>query len=176
MRFRNYGIQYTFNGLRIGWELLRAAAVRGEHQMSNSHEGQPDPGAAAPDALGEIVAAAEGLLMPSERDYPFAPFRWPGPGPLTPEALVAHLGQPAASQVETRELDAFFAPLTAVRDWHDPAQRAAAARFALLRDRLHDLLAGTVVYRLGAVQVTVVIAGRDPAGATVGLRTALIET
>ncbi|NTW02031.1 MAG: hypothetical protein HGA19_12200 [Oscillochloris sp.] len=129
-----------------------------------------------PDTLSELAAAATGLLMPSESDYPFEPLRWPGPGPLTPEALVAHLGLPPGTPVETRALDALFEPLTSVRDWQDAGQRAVAARFALLRNQFHDLLADTVVYRIGRVQVAVVIAGRDPAGATVGLRTTVIET
>ncbi|NTU85610.1 MAG: nuclease [Chloroflexales bacterium] len=145
--------------------------------MSDTDTGQENLGGSVPpDALGEITAAADGLLMPSESDYPFEPFRWPGPGPLTPEALVEFLELPPGTPVEVRELDAFFEPLTSVRDWQDADQRAAAARFALLRDLLHDLLADVMVYRAGSIQIPVVIAGRDPSGATVGLRTTVIET
>lgn len=128
------------------------------------------------DTLAEIIAAADGLLVPSESDFPFEPFRWPDPGPFTPEALIAHLGLPPGTPVEIRELDRFFAPLTVVREWHDDSQRATTARFALLRDLLHDQLADVVVYRVGQIRIAVVIAGRASTGAIVGLRTTLIET
>lgn len=145
--------------------------------MSDKRNGPLEQGSPAPpDACAEVAAAAAGLLMPSESDHPFEPFRWPGPGPLTPDALVAHLGLPPATRVETRGLDSFFDPLAAVRDWGDAAQRASAARFALLRDRCNDLLASAMVYRVGVLQVTVIIAGAAPDGAVCGLRTTVVET
>ena len=114
--------------------------------------------------------------MPSESDYPLEPFRWQGEGPLTPDSLRAHLELPPDAPVETRTLDAFFGPLARVADWMDEEQREQAARFAALRDLIAARLRDVAVYYAGRVQVTVVIAGQDPAGATVGLRTTLIQT
>ncbi len=141
--------------------------------MSTQHQDGPSE---TPDALATITAAAAGLLMPSESDYPFEPFRWPGPGPLTPEALLAHLGLPPETPVETRDLSAFFERLTAPRDWHGEPERATAARFAELRDVIAANLADAVVYRVGTITIPVLIVGRDASGAIVGLRTTVIET
>jgi O-acetyl-ADP-ribose deacetylase (regulator of RNase III) len=131
---------------------------------------------AQPTALDRIVAAAEGLLVMSESDYPLLSFQWPGPDTLTPESLLAHLGLPPDTLVETRTLDAFFSPLVAEHDWFDEAQRAAAARFAALRAMIASLLTDVVVYRIGRIRITTIIAGVDPAGSAVGLRTTQIET
>ena len=144
-----------------------------------AEETEPPPAqetAPADDTLAEIAAAADGLLVPSESDYPLEPFRWQGEGPLTPDSLRAHLELPPDAPVETRTLDAFFGPLARVADWMDEEQREQAARFAALRDLIAARLRDVAVYYAGRVQVTVVIAGQDPAGATVGLRTTLIQT
>jgi hypothetical protein len=135
-----------------------------------------EPPAPPPDALAALTAAAAGLLVPSESDYPLSPFRWPGPAPLTPAALLAHLGLPPDTPIETRTLDAFLGTLAATYDWMDADQRAAAARFATLRDLIAATLSGVVVYRVGRIQITAIITGVDAVGNTVGLRTTLIET
>lgn len=129
-----------------------------------------------PDALAEISAAAEGLLVMSESDYPLSPFSWDGPGPLSAEALREQLGLPPDAPVETRSLEDFLGPLAAEQDWFDDDQRATAVRFAALRDLIAARLADVVVYRLGHIQITAIIAGSAPDGATVGLQTMQIET
>ena len=128
------------------------------------------------DALAALTTAAAGLLVPSESDYPFDEFWWAGCGPLTPDTLVAALGLPPDTPVETRTLDAFFARLTTADEWMDDGQRAQAARFGQLRDLIAARLTDVVVYRVGQIQITVIIAGADTSGTTIGLRTTLIET
>lgn len=128
------------------------------------------------DALAVIAMAADGLLMPSESDYPFEPFRWPDAGPLTAEALLVHLGLPPETPVETSDGLALLDRLAAERDWHGEQERATAARFAKLRNTIAARLTDVVLYRVGHIQITVIIAGRDASGAIVGLRTTAIET
>ena len=128
------------------------------------------------DALAALTTAAAGLLVPSESDYPFEAVPWAGCGPLTPTALLAVLGLPPDTPVETRTLDAFFARLTPAAEWMDDGQRTQAARFGQLRDLIAARLTDVVVYRVGQIQITVIIAGADASGTTVGLRTTLIET
>ena len=130
----------------------------------------------SPPAFTAIVAAAAGLLVPSENDAPLEPFHWPDPDPLTPAALLAHLDQAPTTPVVTSDLAQFFTPLARIRTWHDEAQQATAARFAHLHTLIATTLTNVVVYRLGTVEVVVVIVGHDPTGALVGLRTTLIET
>ncbi|MEN9937677.1 MAG: hypothetical protein RLZZ387_4256 [Chloroflexota bacterium] len=148
--------------------------------MSDLREEWEDPGddwGAPPfDTLAELTAAADGLLVTSEADHPLEPFRWPGPDPITPEALRDSLGLPPDAPAEVVSLDAFFSPLASSQEWFDDAQRATAARFATLRDLIADRLTDVAVYRLGRIEVAVIIAGRDQAGATVGLRTTQVET
>lgn len=145
--------------------------------MSDQCDHQDGLGGAMPqDALAAILAASDGLLMPSESDYPFELFRWPGPGPITPEALLAYLGLPPDTPVETRDALDLLDRLAAAQGWHGEEERATTARFAQLRDTLTAHLGDLVAYRVGRIQITLIIAGRDASGAIVGLRTTLIET
>jgi hypothetical protein len=139
-------------------------------------DGSPSGGSASSDALTEIAAAAEGLLMPSESDYPFEPFRWDGPAPLTPETLRTHLDLPPDAPVEMRDAMALLDQLAAEQDWFGAEERAVAARFATLRDTIASKLTDVVLYRIGTTRITLIIAGRDPGGDLVGLRTMVVET
>jgi len=132
--------------------------------------------AAPDDPLTTLAAAADGLLVPSEHDYPLELFRWDGGDPLTPAALVASLGLPPDTPVETRDLATFFAPLTRTADGTDAAAQATAARFVTLRAQVAAVLTDVVVYRVGRIQITALIVGRTAAGVIGGLRTTLIET
>ena len=128
------------------------------------------------DTLEPILQAAHGLLMPSESDYPFTPFRWSGPGPLTPDALVAHLELPHDTPVVMRTLTQFFAPIVATREWHTDEDQAQVSRFLALHDALTTHLSDLVVFRVGEISIQAFIVGTDANGATVGLHTTQIET
>lgn len=156
------------------WDQASLAAYTAAAQALGLAEAPAAP--AAPGALAALAAAADGLLVPSESDHPLEPFRWDGPGPLTPAALLARRGLPPDTPVETRDLAAFLDPLAAAHDWLDANQRAAAARFAALRELIAATLSDVRVYRVGRIQISAIIAGTDSAGDTVGLETTLIET
>jgi hypothetical protein len=126
--------------------------------------------------LAALVAASHGLLVPSESDYPFEPFRWQSDTPLSPETLVASLHLPPATLVETRTLEAFFAPLTRITEGMDSRERARARRFAALQTTIAANLANPVVYRVGSRSTAVFIVGEARDGSVVGLRTTVIET
>lgn len=157
-----------------------ASQPAAEDDVQQDEATSTEPATGAPqggeDTLAELVAAADGLLVPSESDNPFEPFRWEGSGPLTAEALVAHLGLPAETPVETRSLEKFFAPLSQSADWMDERERAQAARFGQLRELMAEKLRDPQVYRVGRTKIAVIIAGQDAAWQTVGLRTTVIET
>lgn len=128
------------------------------------------------DPMAALAAAATGLLVPSEQDAPLTPFVLPGRASITPARLLAALGLPPGTPVETRTLASFFGPLTRARPSHDAAERAQVARFALLADLLATRLAEPAVYRVGRVELTVLILGRLPDGRVGGLRTSVVET
>jgi len=131
---------------------------------------------ATPDALDALLQAADGLLMTSESDYPFTAFRWPEPDPLTPAALLAHLGLPPDTPVEERAFSTFFARLTTAQDWHSDDDRVNVARFTTLRDAFTKRLTDLVVYRVSLIKIDTFVVGTTPDGAVVGLRTVQIET
>lgn len=133
-------------------------------------------GAAPPDALAELAAAAAGLLVTSESDYPFEPFRWERADPFAPALLPDYLGLPADAPVEQRDLERFFAAQSRLYDWSTPDDRRRAERLLALRDLIKARLAGPTLYRVGKIQIHTLIIGHDQHGATVGLRTLLIET
>jgi hypothetical protein len=128
------------------------------------------------DALAALATASAGLLLPSEQDAPFAPFLLPGRGPVTPSRLRAALELPPSAPVETRTLAAFFAPLARAERAETPEERAVAARFAALAATFAELLDDPVVYRVGVIDITVLILGRLPDGRFAGLRSAVVET
>jgi hypothetical protein len=128
------------------------------------------------DTLADLTAASAGLLVPSENDYPLEPFAWPGPGPITPAALLDHLGLPPDTPVETRGIERFLGRLALERDWMDAAARARAARFGALKRLFLKRLSDVTVYRVGEIEVQVFTVGRDADGRYVGLRTTQIET
>ncbi len=126
--------------------------------------------------IAALTAAAEGLLVPSEQDAALELFRWPQREQLTPARLVAALGLPPATPVETRTLDSFFAPLTRTHPALAPEEQAQAARFATLRDLIVAHLSDPLVYRVGSVEISLLLLGRLPDGQLAGFRTSVVET
>lgn len=135
-----------------------------------------DPELPPPDTLATITAAADGLLMPSESDYPFEPFSWSGPEPLTPELLLTLLGLPSDTPVEVGDALTLLDRLATIQEWFGEYEQYIAARFATLRDTITAHLTDLTLYRIGTIRITMIIVGRDYTGATVGLRTLAIET
>jgi hypothetical protein len=128
-----------------------------------------------PASLSALLAAADGLLMPSESDYPFEPFVWDGPEPPTPERLLVVLGLPPGTPVETRTLERQFAPLMRKGEATDGAAGGPAG-FAALKATFESQLAETLVYRVGEVEIQVFLLGVDAEGRWVGLRTTVVQT
>lgn len=122
-----------------------------------------------------LKQAADGLLFMSESDYPFEGFLWQGQAPLTPEKLLDHLGQPSDTAIEVVALDDFFEPATEELDWYGPEERDTAKRFRQLLATIQQQLPDAKVYRVGSVEITVVIVGQVEDD-VVGLTTKVVET
>lgn len=128
--------------------------------------------------LSAIERAADGLLMPSESDYPFELVRlaqMTGPSLDAAELLVA-LGLSADTPVEMTTLDYLFRNVAVPHDWHDEVQQQQVPRFQALQQAILDNLRDVQVARVGSVEVAVYILGRTDAGDWAGLKTTLIET
>ena len=125
--------------------------------------------------LSLLAQAAAGLLMPSETNAPFVPFRWPGAAPLTEDALRTTLGVAADIPIATRDVAAVFRPLITTQSWHTAEDTARCKAFQALYAAL-GRLTDVAVYRIGTVAITTLLIGRDRTGALVGLRTEQVET
>lgn len=125
--------------------------------------------------LHTIKDAAQGLLFPSESDFPIEPFFYGDQEP-TPEGLRERQGLSADVHVEETTLASFFEGLTEVAEDASNEQRACADRFLALRKLLETSLEDVRVYRLGAVDIEVIVLGRDASGSWVGVRTNVVET
>lgn len=124
-----------------------------------------------------LAKASNGLLMPSESDAPFTPFRWSGAAEraLTTERLLELTGRTPGTTVEVVDLSVFFRNVASPQTWHDAQQAADVRRFRRLVRVLDRRLTDVRVYRVGTIRIDAYIVGRcghDLAG----LSTVLVET
>lgn len=129
----------------------------------------------ADDALrARLETAAEGLFFTSEADHPFTWVRSDAAGPPTPEAAAALAGRPG-EPVQEVSLERLFRP-----HLHpgagDPVSARLVPRYEALRAALEAGLTDLRVYRVGSVNLTVLIVGTAPSGHLAGLRTEALET
>ncbi len=125
--------------------------------------------------LQTIDDAARGLLFPSESDFPIEPFSF-GEQEPTPAALLEQRGLSADTPVEQAELGDFFAGLIQSSDDASEADRASAERFRALMTVLDENIEDVRMYRLGKVNIEVVVIGRHASGTWLGVRTNVVET
>jgi len=121
-----------------------------------------------------LTQASQGLLMPSESEYPFEVFIWEGTE-LTSEKILELTHYPPATSIEEVELDYFFRNVATEKDWHDKIQKENVVKFQnlvqVIKDHLHEIR----VYRIGTIEVNVYIVGKTNDGLA-GLATKVIET
>jgi len=123
-----------------------------------------------------LTQASQGLLMPSESEYPFEIFTWKNVE-LTAEKILELTNYPPETLIEEVELDYFFRNVATEKDWHDKIQKENVAKFQNLVQVIKDNLAELRVYRIGTIEVSVYIVGKTNDGHGVaGLATKVIET
>jgi hypothetical protein len=117
--------------------------------------------------------AASGLQMMSESDYPFIYFSTDDTV-INPAVALKITGQPEGTAVETTTLD------NLLRNMTDPASGSVspqtARQFQQMTSVIKSTLQNLTVYRIGQVQIDVLIIGLTPEGRAAGYRTKLIET
>lgn len=128
------------------------------------------------DPLLAIMGATEGLLMPSETDAPFEPLLWQADIPLTVANLLDKLEFEPDTPVEIGDAYALLDQLAAERSWFGDEERALARRFAHLRATMNEHLRDLTLYRIGTIQLTLVIVGHAHNGEVLGLCTEVVET
>lgn len=117
--------------------------------------------------------AASGLMMMSESEYPFDYVSTEDTA-LSPDLALKITGKPEGTLVTTVALDNLLRNLT------DPTSGtvspAQAKQYQQLAASLKNSLQGLSVYRVGEVQVDILILGLTSEGKVAGMRTKLIET
>jgi hypothetical protein len=134
--------------------------------MSNSDE-----------ITAKLKEASNGLLMPSESDFPFEPFLWSGvKEPLTPETILKLTNHPQNSKVETVDLSYLFRNLTQEKEWHDEQQKENVGKYRNLVEVLESNLSDIQVLRVGEINIDVYVVGKIQSGDLAGLATQVVET
>ncbi|GGJ31625.1 sugar-non-specific nuclease inhibitor NuiA-like protein [Deinococcus roseus] len=122
----------------------------------------------------EILQASEGMLFPSESDFPFTAFELPLhalPDAETFAAVVGHAGETS----QRLDFSAFFARFTHLEPWMDEGQQAFVLDMQNLQKIYEKHSKKLAVYRIGEIQVHIYIVALV-GGRVVGLETLSIET
>lgn len=140
----------------------------------------PKPSNPVVDLLAKLNALSEGLLFPSESDFPLISFFWlikEAQGPLSEAQIRVQTGVDSAP-VELREVDEFFQRVTEVQEYFEEQQRKDAIRYQALVVGLKESLTNIRVYRVGEIQIRIYVVGEVPSipGGYAGVATTLIET
>jgi hypothetical protein len=82
----------------------------------------------AQEITDRLTKLADGLLFPSESDFPLEPFVWES-ATISPETILLRSQKPADTAIETIALEDFFAPVVTDEDWFEDEDREIAQRF-----------------------------------------------
>ena len=126
--------------------------------------------------LSELKEATKDLLFMSESDYPFEVFRWDKAQEVARDFLRKEAGKGMDDTVEEKSVDEFFKQAVSIQDWHGKEEKATAQKYQALVKLLKERLTNLKVYRVGSVNITVFILGKDQGGDWVGLATQVVET
>ena len=125
--------------------------------------------------LEELREATRGLTFMSESDYPFEVFNWGDKEP-TQEFLRGLTGEAADAPVETKTAADFFRVAASEAKYKSADQLAEARKYQKLLQLLEKNLKDLKVFRVGAVNLPVYVAGRSASGNWLGVSTRVVET
>lgn len=121
----------------------------------------------------KLENAADGLLMMSESDYPFE-YIHTNEHQLSDNLALGLAGLPEGTPVGQTTIEHLLRNMTSTAS--GSVNAATAQRFQQLMATLKQELTNITVYRVGDVQVHVLILGLTAEGTVAGMRTLLIET
>jgi hypothetical protein len=127
--------------------------------------------------LKELEQATEGLLFMSESDYPFQIIQWNPQQEITPEYLrIQTSGAGLDTPVTRQSVNDFFRAATSEPAWKKGVELETARKYQFLVRLLKETLSDLVVYRVGAINITIYIIGKSETGNWLGLTTQVVET
>lgn len=140
--------------------------------MRKSKKNLPHRRLSGEELFESITAACAGLIYTSETDAPVLPFALPSDG-ANDDMILEKL---SASASQAASVDPFFDRLTTKREWFGKSEIEIAAKFARLQKLLDENLSDLKLVRIGRLELSIVIAGRDSEGRLMGITTKAVET
>lgn len=153
-------------------------------------EGLGPDAQAAIDALELVV---DGVLWPSESDYPWIVFGLPDAAPVTVDNLKERVGPlivvddgeaPLAEQtIEEKPWEQIFLQMTTPQDWWTDYELMRAEQYEAIRDALDTHLVNLKMFRIGEQSgnwlsgaIDMFVIGETADGDLVGIQTVTVET
>ncbi|PMB24979.1 nuclease A inhibitor family protein [Fischerella thermalis] len=130
------------------------------------------------EVAAKLQRAADGLLMPSESEFPFESVQWQisQQEPITSKKILEFTEHPLDVPVEVVDLDYFFRNVAVEKEWHDEQQKEDVKKYQKLVETIKSNLSDVQVYRVGRINIDVYIVGKTQSGNLAGLSTKLVET
>jgi hypothetical protein len=126
--------------------------------------------------LKELQRSTTGLMVMSESDYPFEVVGIESNQKLSHDALRKLAGSNADETIVLGDVDSFFRTSVSEPEWKNESQVATARRFQNVVKILKEELSDVRVYKIGKIDISVLILGKSPQGNWLGLSTRVIET
>lgn len=126
--------------------------------------------------LAELRRATRGLFVMSESDYPFETVHLEGETELSQQRLRRLAGAGEDAPVEIRSVEEFFGSTTFERVLKEGEAPASMKGYEGLAELLRRNLTELRVYRIGKINLSVLILGKSHAGNWLGLSTRVVET
>lgn len=124
----------------------------------------------------KIKKITENLYYISETDAEILPFVGNKVETITSKEILNENNSPEKTPVEERDFAGFFDNLTKMQDWFGEEEKAAAEKFAELKELLESNLKCLKVYKVGKIQLDVYVVGLDCENNIVGIKTKAVET
>lgn len=130
------------------------------------------------EARKQVESELSGLLFRSESDYPLEFISWQRkPDTAVDDNFVREqlrAGQDA--NVEEADAEELLDNCCKIEPWFVEEELAVAQGFQRLRQLLNQHLKNLRLFRVGNIEVTVVLVGEDEQGNLIGFKTTSIET
>jgi hypothetical protein len=127
--------------------------------------------------MATLRKLTRGLLYMSESDAPFSIIRLEkhaGGFGMAEARLLAK--RPADCPIQVQGLKEFFCELVQEQAWHGEEEKAVVGRYKELLEFFRGQVAEATVFRVGELQVDIIIIGKAADEGWVGVKTRAIET
>ncbi len=126
----------------------------------------------------DLAKALEGLSCRSESDYPLEFVHWTKPEGVILDCVfvLEHLALGADLKAEEGDAQNFLESCCKVESWFGDEERREAQGFQVLRNALNERFEKLRLFRIGEVEVNLVVVGEDSNGDVLGFKTVSVET